>query len=1087
MSENGTRDFATLAAEPRAERRWTFDGDGADLRLLSEALRLRRAHLFDPYLAVHISDVAPLPHQIAAVYGQMLPRQPLRFLLADDPGAGKTVMTGLYIKELIARGDLDRCLIVCPGSLVEQWRDELARKFRLEFEILDSARIADPAFAGDGLFVARLDKLARDDAARARAAAIDWDLVVCDEAHKMSASVVGGEVKSTKRRELGRALSRAARNFLLLTATPHNGKEEEFRVFLSLLDEDRFARAEGNIDASDLLRRTIKEEMVNFDGSPLFPRRESVSLQYDLSPGETELYERVSAYAREQFNLAERLKNGNRRTTVGFALTVLQRRLASSPEAIYQSLRRRRERLERRLAEARSDLVRWDEERETEGFDEEELTAGEMEALEDRVADGASAAATSDELRAEIVVLADLEKLADRVRRSGVDRKWSELSNLLQSEEIARDERGRREKLIIFTEHKDTLNYLADRIRCLLGDPDAVATIDGSLSREERLRAENAFREKEEVSVLAATDAAGEGINLQRARMVVNYDLPWNPNRIEQRFGRAHRVGQTRPCYLWNLVARNTREGAVFQRLFEKLENEKAALGGKVYDILGQISFANRPLRDLLLEAARGEISAGRAAATVDAALNRDALLALLRERSALETPLNPDVVAALREDMARADAGRLQPGFVGPFFKEIFARLGGKLYPREPGRYEITYVPSALRRSKAVRRRYRRVCFDRDKLGGDAELICPGHPLLEAAIDAFNESRGDSLRRGAVLIDDNDPGVRPRLLFYSESTILRGKRILSSRVRFLELKDDGSVADAGPAPYLDCRAPDDAERERALELIKTIACPDNRPEETALRWAAERQVPEHLREVRERLLPLIAKSEKAAANNLTWGIRALIGRAYDLAALEKAEGRDAGSAGIREKASEMEIRLKQRRVSASAAREIVAAPPRLLGAALILPAGLLAGSPDDAADPEARARVERAAMAEVMAIERELGFEPRDVSAEKRGYDIESASPANGESPRFIEVKGRAAGADSVSVTRNEILTALNIPGRFILALVEVSENGAKTVYLKRPFRNPPDFSLLNGSFNIAKLIAGAETVFTKDSREQS
>ena len=352
--------------EPRLDlveqgRPWSFDGDGAMFRLVSEAHRIRLAHLFDPVLAVHTSLVDPLPHQITAVYEAMLPRQPLRFLLADDPGAGKTIMAGLLIKELIARGDLQRCLIVCPGSLAEQWQDELYRRFHLPFEILTNDKLEAARtgnwFLETNLVIARLDKLSRNEDVQQKLQAPDcrWDFVVCDEAHKMSATIFGSETKYTKRYRLGQLLGTLTRHFLLMTATPHNGKEADFQLFMALLDGDRF---EGRfrdgvhvVDVSDLMRRMVKESLLKFDGTPLFPERIAYTVPYKLSTAEAQLYKAVTDYVREEFNRAEALENDKRAGTVGFALTILQRRLASSPEAIYQSLRRRRERLESRLRE----------------------------------------------------------------------------------------------------------------------------------------------------------------------------------------------------------------------------------------------------------------------------------------------------------------------------------------------------------------------------------------------------------------------------------------------------------------------------------------------------------------------------------------------------------------------------------------------------------------------------------------------------------------------------------------------------------------------------------------------------------------
>src|SRR5881396_2730777 len=352
--------------EPRLDlveqgRPWGFDGDGSLFRLVSEAHRIHLAHLFDPVLAVHTSVVDPLPHQITAVYESMLPRQPLRFLLADDPGAGKTIMAGLLIKELIARGDLQRCLVVCPGSLAEQWQDELYRRFHLKFDILTNDKLEAAStgnwFLETNLVIARLDKLSRNEDVQQKLQAPDcgWDLIVCDEAHKMSASFFGGEVKYTKRYRLGQLLSTLTRHFLLLTATPHNGKEEDFQLFLALLDGDRFeGRFRDGVhvaDVSDLMRRMVKENLLKFDGTPLFPERIAYTVAYKLSDPEAQLYKSVTDYVRDEFNRAEALENDKRAGTVGFALTILQRRLASSPEAIYQSLRRRRERLDIRLRE----------------------------------------------------------------------------------------------------------------------------------------------------------------------------------------------------------------------------------------------------------------------------------------------------------------------------------------------------------------------------------------------------------------------------------------------------------------------------------------------------------------------------------------------------------------------------------------------------------------------------------------------------------------------------------------------------------------------------------------------------------------
>ncbi|MEI8258205.1 MAG: helicase-related protein, partial [Deltaproteobacteria bacterium] len=607
-------------AQASATRRWTFDADPRSFKLAAEATRIKLAHLFDPMMAVHTSDVEPLPHQIGAVYESMLPRQPLRFVLADDPGAGKTIMAGLLIRELSLRGDLERCLIIAPGSLVEQWQTELSEKFGLRFDLLTNALVESTAtgnpFVEHPRLIARLDQLSRKEEWHPKLLAADarWDLVIVDEAHKMAAHYFGTELKTTRRYNLGVLIGdpERTRNLLLMTATPHNGHEEDYQAWLALIDPDRFHGRSPDkinpIDVSDIMRRMVKEDLIKFDGTKLFPERRAETCMYKLTAAEKDLYDSVTAYVRNEMGRAEHLE-GKRRGMVGFALTILQRRLASSPHAIAESLRRRRHRLEERLKQMRAPPAKPAAPASWETIDAEDLdddfTAEELEHVEDEVVDQATTARTAKELEAEIQILIGLHQQAQDVVKSGVDRKWDELSKILQSDtkEMFRGD-GRRRKMIIFTEHKDTLDYLRGKIVKVLGDPNAVIEMHGGTRREQRLEAQEQFRQNPDVVILVATDAAGEGVNLQVANLMVNYDLPWNPNRIEQRFGRIHRIGQDQVCRLWNLVAAETREGEVFQQLFTKLEIERKALGGKVFDILGQL-FEERPLKDLLIEAIR--------------------------------------------------------------------------------------------------------------------------------------------------------------------------------------------------------------------------------------------------------------------------------------------------------------------------------------------------------------------------------------------------------------------------------------------------------------------------------------------------
>jgi len=418
-----------------AGRPWAFDAPGEEFKLAAEAYRIDLAYLFDPMMAVHTSNVEPLPHQITAVYEAMLPKQPLRFVLADDPGAGKTIMAGLLIRELLMRAAAERILIVAPGSLVEQWQDEMYEKFGLSFTIF-SRDLAEQSLSGNpfddhSLLIARLDQLARNEDLQDKLDRTQWDLVVVDEAHKMSATYYGSKINRTQRFRLGELLGARSRNLLLMTATPHNGKEEDFQLFLSLLDSDRFygrfRDGAHKVDTSDLIRRMVKEDLLKFDGTPLFPERIAQSVNYTLSDAEAALYHEVTQYVREEMNKADRIENNQRKGTVGFALTGLQRRLASSPEAIYQSLKRRRERLKRRVEEVKIDSrgrevaetlldVRtngdvWDA--------DEEMAADEYEDYEENIVDQATASRTIHELEAEIQILERMEEQARQVVRSG--------------------------------------------------------------------------------------------------------------------------------------------------------------------------------------------------------------------------------------------------------------------------------------------------------------------------------------------------------------------------------------------------------------------------------------------------------------------------------------------------------------------------------------------------------------------------------------------------------------------------------------------------------------------------------------------
>lgn len=1109
------------------ERPWAFDGNGDDFKLAVEAKRIDLAFLFDPMMAVHTSNVDPLPHQITAVYESMLPRQPLRFVLADDPGAGKTIMAGLYMRELIMRADARRILVVAPGSLVEQWRDELFEKFGLEFRIfskeLEAASPSGNPFVDHDHLIVRLDQMSRNEESQEKLCLASWDLVVFDEAHKLSAHFFGREMKRTKRFNFAEKIGQHTRHLLLMTATPHNGKEEDFQLFLSLLDSDRFygkfRDGVHKVDCSDLMRRMVKEEMVKFDGTPLFPERRAYTVNYKLSDIEAGLYESVTQYVQTEMGKADQL-DGSRKGSVGFALTALQRRLASSPEAIFQSLKRRKERLERRLREERLGIRGQQILAETLADvpeDDDDLNAEEQESLEETLVDQATAASTISELEQEIVILQTLEHQAKAVVASGQDRKWDELSRILQNNPDMRDADGRLRKLIIFSEHRDTLNYLHQKIGGVLGntgDTDAIVTIHGGTHRDERRRIQAIFRSDPEVRVLVATDAAGEGVNLQNANLMVNYDLPWNPNRLEQRFGRIHRIGQQEVCHLWNLVANETREGDVYFRLLEKLRVESDALNGRVFDILGEV-FEGIRLKDLLLEAIRygdqPEIRA-RLGQRVENAFDHDILRGILERNALAQETMNAERLFAVKEEMEKAEARRLQPFFVRSFFMKAFDALGGSIHPREAARFEITHVPASIRERDRVitgrnrrelapvLKRYERVCFTReavrplDKPGAAfAVMLHPGHPLMLAISDMLLEQHGNLLRQGTILVDPADDGEEPHLLFLLTHEIKSGDgQVLSKRLQFVRVATDGSATFAGWAPHLDLEVLVPADRALLNDVISEPWIRTDQ-EQRALGLAAVTLVPEHFQEVAERRIAHVDKTLAAVHERLTKEIAFWSDRWIKLKEDQEA-GKDVrlNLENARRTVTDLEGRLENRKKELLSMRHVTSATPVALGGALVVPIGLLrrlrGESPTEygsafSTDPAARARVEKLAMDAVRRAEEARGCRVVDVSAQKCGWDLTSYPPAlDGKQPeaRHIEVKGRIKGAGTVTITRNEMLYALNQADKFLLSIVLVGETDAVDgpYYIRTPFEAEPGWGVSSINYEIKALLELAESV---------
>jgi len=1069
-------DAAKLEIVADQDTGWAFDGDPDQFRLAAEALRIKYAALYDPMVAVNSSDVQPMPHQIEAVYQELLPRVPLRFLLADDPGAGKTIMAGLYLKELVLRSVCDRAIIVVPGGLVDQWREELATKFDLRFEVFNQYMVNQAngrnPFAEHPYLICRMDQLSRREDLMEQLTDVTWDVAIVDEAHRMSAHYYGGEPDETKRFKLGRLLGDTAHSLLLMTATPHAGKEDDFQLFMSLLDKDRFEGQyrEGvhHTDTTGLMRRMVKEDLLTFEGKPLFPERHAHTVMYQLSDAESELYEQVTEYVRTQMGKAEEIArsgDSKRGRNIGFALTILQRRLASSPEAILRSLERRQDRLRDRLVQTeRGTYQQAEPDFDLEDYDDAdgELSEQQRETQAEEVLDLATAARTVEELRIEITVLDNLLRTARQVRSLDEDKKWVELRKVFDQQVLGDDGSGSPRKIIVFTEHRDTLSYLHQKIGQYLGQGEAVLTIHGGTPRDERQRIREQFTDNPETIVLLATDAAGEGLNLQRAHLMANYDLPWNPNRIEQRFGRIHRIGQRTVCHLWNMVAEETREGEVFQRLLSKITSMGQAYNGNLFNVLGEAkAFSGDSLKDLLIEAIRygekPEVKA-RLEQVIDASV-AEGLKGMLRER-ALHPEMYPTLdLEEVRARMERARERKLQPGFIQAFFIPAFKRLGGRVSRRETGRWQISRMPPRVQeqarranRWQPVPDQYERITFDTGHLrvpgSADAALMAPGHPLLQAVIELTDADLSGVLRAGTVFVDRREnQASSPSLLFAIEQKIVNqpGNQTVSHHFDYVQLDPESHIHVTPAPPYLDYEAPLPEEWDgiQQLQAQSWIAANNDR---IVRGWAYREGLQPRLAELMVRMEAEVARVRFQVTERLNLEINHW-DREYNRLAEAERHGRPRGrtsSEGAHLRARTREERLDRRLEELDQAVQLAPLPAHVRTCALIVPGRMLA--PDAVADQVAQQAketkaVERRAVDLVLATERRLGREPEEMPPANPGYDIRSTD-ADGR-VFFIEAKGRIKGAPSFCITANEIAYAQTQGDRHRLALVGVSPDG--------------------------------------------
>jgi superfamily II DNA or RNA helicase len=1028
-----------------------FDGDALRFRLGIEAARLGLAYEYDPYFSLSIARVDPLPHQLEAVYEYILPLPQIRFLLADDAGAGKTIMAGLLLKELKLRGLVSRTLIVTPANLAFQWQREMRDRFRERFDIIRGIDLRNAygvnPWQDKPQVITSMDWAKREEVLESLGRT-SWDLIIVDEAHRMSAS---DPEHKTERYRLGELLSQKTHHFLLLTGTPHKGDPANFCLFLQLLDRDVYGDVRSLEEAMKrnhapfYLRRT-KEALVTFPDPDtgkvrrLFTNREVRTVRFELDGQEFDFYEALTRYVQDQ-SIRAAADPSARGRALGFTMAMYQRRFASSIHAVRRSLERRLQKLEDRLrrpqSETPTDLSRLDE--------IDELPEDEVAQLEEEV-EQVSLPSERQAIQQEIEALRALVQRARALEEREMSSKLIKLREVLTSQNIFGDPNT---KLLIFTEFKETLDYLVATLRqwglrvtqihggMRIGDRDTPGT---------RIYAEREFRE--EAQVMVATEAAGEGINLQFCWLMINYDIPWNPMRLEQRMGRIHRYGQERDCLIFNFVAANTREGQVLERLLERLREIRSELGSdQVFDVVGEIVPAN------YLERLFRELYAGRM--TQQAMLDR-LIRDFDRERfaricqSTLEGLAKKELnLSAILGRTAEAKERRLVPEVVEAFFLQA-APVAGLPTPKgSNGVYTVGRIPRHLQlvgerlepRFGSLGREYRRITFDKRKLTEDPTLewVTPGHPLFEAVREEVWEKAQADLKRGAVFYDlyRTTPA---RLEVYAASIADGRGNTLHRQLFVVEVDSSGRMRLRQPTVFLDLipvtavtvGSPvfpvDRTEVERFL-LEKGL-----QPFLEQVKQERQRELETIARHVEVSLLTLIDRQQRQAAELLQRQQRG-----EDVAlALSEAERR----------LDELNARLERRRQEIERERQLTIADLTHIGSALVLPHPERQNFAPMVRDEE----VERLAMEEAMRYERERGWQPEDVSAEDRGFDILSRHPESG-SVRFIEVKGRA-GIGPVVLTPHEYKTAERLRADYWLYVVFDCATQPRLISIQDPIR---------------------------------
>jgi SNF2 family DNA or RNA helicase len=1018
-----------------------FTAEAAHAFLSLEARRYRYASLYDPLLAMHTAKVDPLPHQVEAVYGYVLKLPRIRFLIADDPGAGKTIMAGLIIKELKLRQLVNRILIVVPGHLRDQWRRELKERFEESFVVVDRGLLE--AFYGENIWqrekqiITSLDFAKREDVLPSLSSA-QFDLVIVDEAHKMSAYRYGEKIDRTGRYKLGEVLSKITEHLLFLTATPHKGDPENFRLFLDLLEPGFFATGEMLLESiaskdNPLFIRRVKEDLKDFEGKPLFLPRHVKTINFNLgtgSPAEKELYNELSRYVNTQYNKA---LSRDKKRNVAFALVILQRRLASSTYALLKSIERRKKRLTELLTGAQ----------ERAGADERlfdfeviaDLRESEAWKIEE-IWETLSVAENKEELVKEIDTLEGLALKARKIIEREEEIKLRELKKTIS--ELNKEFPG--EKILIFTESRDTLEYLRKRIESW---GFSVSIIHGGMDLEERVKAEGIF--KNETRVMAATEAAGEGINLQFCHLMINYDIPWNPNRLEQRMGRVHRYGQNKEVFVFNLVAEDTREGKVFKKLFEKLEAIKEALGSeKVFDVLSEVLYGKN-LSQLLLEAAANARNIDEILKEIDIQVD-DEYIARVKDNLGESLATRYIDYTRLKEMTERAREYRLIPEYTEAFFKKTFALGEGKFKERKDAFLAIESVPFDFRRIAgedsfrkkfgALLKAYPKATFDKEKAfkNPDAEFISFGHPLFEACLSWVERTLSASLKKGAVFEDP--AGKLDGVVLFYEGEIKDGRGNVAGK-RLFAFYVDGRTEEIkaiNPAFIWDLAEgkpvqdkPVDAEMLKSKVRLHLLPVLENYRVELARE--RERQS---------------AIKEKYGIMSLEHLIVKLDGDLIDLYdRRDRGENVDLAIRNKEEQKKKYEIALAELKQTIRQERILTMNTPVFLGAIKVLPAAT--GDPAMESDEE----IEKIGMEVAIRYEREQGRDPQDVSGENPGFDLRSTS-SEGER-RYIEVKARA-GTGAVALTQNEWFKAKRFKDEYFLYVILNAATRPELIIVQNP-----------------------------------